>query len=178
MKVGKAVAEGIINNETLGYFLVRVHMFLIRIGINPNRIRFRQHLLNEMAHYASDCWDAEVHTSYGWIECVGNADRACFDLTVHEKATGKTLSAYVVFPEGAREEDVVEFTVDKGSIGKKYRNDAKNALQYLDSIKENQLAIADLKSTIEEKGQIEIEGIIITKTLIQFKKEKKKCTWS
>jgi len=21
-----------------------------------------------MAHYAQDCWDAEVETSYGWIE--------------------------------------------------------------------------------------------------------------
>ena len=26
---------------------------------------------NEMAHYACDCWDAEIETSYGWIECVG-----------------------------------------------------------------------------------------------------------
>lgn len=24
-----------------------------------------------MAHYAKDCWDAEVETSYGWVECVG-----------------------------------------------------------------------------------------------------------
>jgi glycyl-tRNA synthetase (class II) len=28
-------------------------------------------MANEMAHYAKDCWDAEVLTSYGWIECVG-----------------------------------------------------------------------------------------------------------
>lgn len=24
-----------------------------------------------MAHYAKDCWDAEIETSYGWVECVG-----------------------------------------------------------------------------------------------------------
>ena len=24
-----------------------------------------------MAHYAQDCWDAEIETSYGWIECAG-----------------------------------------------------------------------------------------------------------
>jgi len=24
------------------------------------RVRFRQHRANEMAHYAADCWDAEV----------------------------------------------------------------------------------------------------------------------
>lgn len=51
-------------NETLGYYLARVHQFLIKVGVDPNRLRFRQHLSNEMAHYACDCWDAEILTSY------------------------------------------------------------------------------------------------------------------
>jgi len=43
------------------------------------RVRFRQHRSTEMAHYAADCWDAEVRTSaYGWIEVVGHADRGGF----------------------------------------------------------------------------------------------------
>ena len=33
-------------------------------------------MANEMAHYACDCWDAEILTSYGWVECVGCADRS------------------------------------------------------------------------------------------------------
>ena len=41
-----------------------------------------QHLKTEMAHYAADCWDLEIKSSYGWIECVGHADRACYDLEV------------------------------------------------------------------------------------------------
>ena len=41
-----------------------------------------------MAHYSSDCWDAEIETSHGWVECVGIADRSAFDLTAHSKATG------------------------------------------------------------------------------------------
>jgi glycyl-tRNA synthetase len=45
-------------------------------------MRFRQHLSTEMAHYAADCWDMEIKTSYGWVECVGHADRACYDLQV------------------------------------------------------------------------------------------------
>src|SRR5690349_24198089 len=69
--VREAVEKKIIDNQTLGYFLVRIHMFLTKIGINPDRIRFRQHMANEMAHYACDCWDAEINTSYGWTECVG-----------------------------------------------------------------------------------------------------------
>ena len=80
-----------IDNKTLAYFIYKTYKFLIDIGIRATHLRFRQHLDNEMAHYASDCWDAEIYTSYGWIECVGIADRSCFDLTQHAKATGKSM---------------------------------------------------------------------------------------
>lgn len=56
--------QGIINNQTLGYFVARIYLFLVRIGINPERLRLRQHMSNEMAHYACDCWDAEIQSSY------------------------------------------------------------------------------------------------------------------
>lgn len=79
MTVGEAVEKGVIANESLGYFLARVQLFLLKIGINPDRLRFRQHMANEMAHYATDCWDAEIHNSTGWTECVGCADRAAYD---------------------------------------------------------------------------------------------------
>lgn len=38
-------------------------------------------------------WDAEILTSYGWIECVGCADRSAYDLSVHAKKTGASLCA-------------------------------------------------------------------------------------
>ena len=63
--------------------------FLLSVGINPEDLRFRRHESNEMAHYAQDCWDAEILGSYGWIECVGIAHRGCYDLTAHEEATGQ-----------------------------------------------------------------------------------------
>ena len=91
--IGDAVKSKVVDNETLGYFMARIYLFLVRIGIDPKRIRFRQHLKNEMAHYATDCWDAEIQSSYGWIESVGCADRSAFDLTAHSKKTGEKLSA-------------------------------------------------------------------------------------
>lgn len=64
VRVGDAVGGGVIANETLGYYLARVQQFLVGVGIREDRLRFRQHMSNEMAHYASDCWDAEILTSY------------------------------------------------------------------------------------------------------------------
>jgi glycyl-tRNA synthetase len=82
-----------VDNESLGYFLAKTLKFLTSIGIHRNKIRFRQHLPTEMAHYATDCWDAEILTTYGWVECVGHADRSAHDLTVHADATKTDLRA-------------------------------------------------------------------------------------
>lgn len=56
MQLKDAVEKKLINNQTLGYFIGRIHQFLIKIGIDGEKLRFRQHMSNEMAHYASDCW--------------------------------------------------------------------------------------------------------------------------
>ncbi|KAF8496086.1 hypothetical protein JB92DRAFT_3126223 [Gautieria morchelliformis] len=53
--VGQAVDKGIIANETLSYFVARIYQFLLKIAIHTCRLRFRQHMANEMAHYATDC---------------------------------------------------------------------------------------------------------------------------
>lgn len=56
--------QGVINNSVLGYFIGRIYLFLTKVGVSPEKLRFRQHMENEMAHYACDCWDAESKTSY------------------------------------------------------------------------------------------------------------------
>ena len=38
-----------------------------------------------MAHYAKDCWDAEIFIgTHEWVECVGHADRSAYDLEVSD----------------------------------------------------------------------------------------------
>uniref|UniRef100_G3VL28 Glycine--tRNA ligase n=1 Tax=Sarcophilus harrisii TaxID=9305 RepID=G3VL28_SARHA len=64
MRLGDAVEQGVINNSVLGYFIGRIYLYLTKVGVSPEKLRFRQHMDNEMAHYACDCWDAEAKTSY------------------------------------------------------------------------------------------------------------------
>lgn len=135
-----AVNQKIVSSQTMGYFLGRVYLFLMKVGADPSKVRFRQHMFNEMAHYACDCWDAELLTSYGWIECVGCADRACYDLSVHTKATGERLVAQVDLPQPEMM-DVVEVVPEKPAIGKAFKKEGKIVMDYLaqmdkDSIKE------------------------------------------
>ena len=46
MPVAKAIKDGIIDNETLGYFLARISLFLEKIGIDMGKLRFRQHMVS------------------------------------------------------------------------------------------------------------------------------------
>lgn len=91
MSLRDAVGQHIIDNQTLGYYIGRTYLFLIELGIDRELLRFRQHKKDEMAHYATDCWDAEMFMSYGWIECVGIADRSCYDLKCHEEMSKVSL---------------------------------------------------------------------------------------
>ena len=94
MKLDSALKSNIINHELIAYFLAKIYTFAIKIGLKPNLIRFRQHQKNEMAHYASQCWDLECFVSNNnnsgyWLECVGCADRGSYDLTAHTEANPK-----------------------------------------------------------------------------------------
>jgi len=135
MKVGDAVDQGVIANQTLGYFVARIHQFLLKIGINSQRLRFRQHMANEMAHYAADCWDAEIHNSTGWTECVGCADRAAYDLSVHSARTGHSL----IVRQALKNPIVIEKEAaewNRKNLGRTFKQDAGVIQKTVESLDE------------------------------------------
>ena len=133
IRLRDAVHSKLINNETLGYFIGRIYLFMTKIGIDQRRLRFRQHMSNEMAHYACDCWDAECKTTYGWVECVGCADRSCFDLTQHAKFSGERLVAER--PLGTpKKVQVNEVQAHASVISKSFGRDTSAIIQYLQKL--------------------------------------------
>jgi len=179
MTIGDAVAKGIVANETLGYFIARTYLFLTGVGIKKDRLRFRQHLRDEMAHYATDCWDAEIQNSYGWIECVGIADRACFDLTAHATETKQPLNAFVEFAEGPRTVDSLQINVDKPKIGKEYKQKGQTLIKYLSTLADDDIAAAeklqaDLATGAPVKVVVGADEFTVTNQLVTFTKVQKK----
>lgn len=137
--VGEAVSSGLINNESLGYFMARTHLFLVKCGIVAEKLRFRQHKSTEMAHYACDCWDAEIYMQgYGWVECVGHADRAAFDLRAHTKATGINLEAEEQYDKPLIVEAPV-LKLNKGIIGRTFKKTAKPLMEHLNGLSATEL---------------------------------------
>ena len=133
MTIGEAVSTGIVNNETLGYFIARIYLFLLRIGIKSEKLRFRQHMENEMAHYACDCWDAEIESSYGWIESVGCADRSAYDLTAHSLKTKEKLIVRERLETPSITEALV-LEVNRKVFGPAFRQNAKFVQGYIDTL--------------------------------------------
>lgn len=131
VSIGEAVASGMVNNQTLGYFLARTALFLHKIGIKPELVRFRQHMANEMAHYASDCWDAEIRSSYGWVECVGCADRAAYDLSMHTATTGERLVVREKLPE-PKQVTTRRLAVSRKDLGLAFKKDSKAIIEQLE----------------------------------------------
>ena len=79
-----AIKRKVIDNEALAYYIYLTQDFLLKAGVDPKKLRFRKHAPNELAHYATECWDAELYSKrFGWIECVGIADRSAYDLNAH-----------------------------------------------------------------------------------------------
>ncbi|KAG6788025.1 hypothetical protein POTOM_004078 [Populus tomentosa] len=175
--LGEAVSKGIVNNETLGYFIGRVYLFLTHLGIDKDRLRFRQHLANEMAHYAADCWDAEIESSYGWIECVGIADRSAYDLRAHTDKSGVPLVAHEKFSEPKEVEELVIAPVKK-ELGLSFKGNQKKVVEALEAMNEKEAL--DMKSSLETKGEVEFyvctlgENVTIKKSMVSISKEKKK----
>ncbi|KAF3806252.1 putative glycine--tRNA ligase [Colletotrichum gloeosporioides] len=154
MKIGDAVKNKVVDNETLGYFLARIHLFLSKIGVDMTKVRFRQHMANEMAHYAADCWDAELFTSSGWIECVGCADRSAYDLTVHAKKTGAPLLV-----RERREKPLVidewQVEVDKKKFGPQFKKDGRAVEGALMATTQEQRE--KLAKQLTDNGELELE---------------------
>lgn len=163
----KAVDDGVISSEMLTYQLCLALRFLKDLGIPEEVIRFRQHLCNEMAHYAIDCWDVEIETDkYGWIEIIGIADRTDFDLKSHSRHSTEDLRVFIEYPE-PKQVKMLQAKPNMSKFGPQFKGDAPKIMEALKDIDTTQV-----KKSIEESGKytLELDGKshILTPDLVDF----------
>jgi glycyl-tRNA synthetase len=146
----EAVRTKVIKNQVLAYFIWLTYKFAVDIGLDPARLRFRQHEKDEMAHYASDCWDLEAEIGYGWTELVGVADRGSYDVQAHIDHSQADLTAFERFDEPREiEEKVVKPKYD--ALGPVFKGKAKAVAAAI-----GKLSPDAVKG--KEKVEVEIDG--------------------
>lgn len=95
----------------------------IKLGINPERLRIREHDPDELAHYAKKCCDIEYLFPMGWSELEGIANRTDFDLRRHSEVSGVRLDyfhqetgerylPYVIEPSAGADRATLSFLLD------------------------------------------------------------------
>nr|BAN20718.1 hypothetical protein [Riptortus pedestris] len=174
LTIGEAVKSGLVANETLGYFMARIYLYLLLVGVDKEKLRFRQHMSQEMAHYATDCWDAEALTSYGWIEIVGCADRSAYDLTQHARATGIRLVAEKRLAQ-SKQVLITQAVPNKGALGKVFKKDAKGIIEALERLSLEE--VEGLEKELQEKSSytinLEGESRTLTSDMVSVRRENK-----
>ena len=68
--------------------------FLLGLGVNEEHLRLRDHSPEELCFYSKATTDFEFMFPFGWGELWGVADRTDYDLTQHQKTSGKSLEYF------------------------------------------------------------------------------------
>ena len=68
--------------------------FLLSLGLKEENIRLRDHSPEELCFYSKATTDFEFLFPFGWGELWGVADRTDYDLTQHQKTSGKSLEYF------------------------------------------------------------------------------------
>jgi glycyl-tRNA synthetase len=95
----------------------------VDLGMDPARLRLRDHAKDELAHYSNGCTDVEYLFPFGWSELEGIASRTDFDLKRHSQFSGKELQffdeqtkehyfPYVIEPAAGCDRATLAFLVD------------------------------------------------------------------
>jgi glycyl-tRNA synthetase len=140
----KAVQTKVINNQALAYYMYLTQYFLLTAGVDPKKFRFRKHADNELAHYATECWDAELFSErFGWIECVGIADRSAYDLNAHIQSSGTDMYAYRKY-DTPKTIEVRKIVPNMGKLGPLFKGKAgkiKDTLEKMEVPVDNKIAV-------------------------------------
>jgi len=94
------------------------YQWYVRHGLVSSKLRLRDHDAGELAHYARACADVEYEFPFGISELEGIANRTDFDLTQHQKFSGRDMTyfddetkqrfiPYVIEPSGGVDRTVL-----------------------------------------------------------------------
>ncbi len=88
----KAIKTKILKKPAYAYCMYISYYLTKILGFPEEVIRFRQHSLNERAHYADDAWDLEIKSrQFGWVEICGVHDRTNYDLKRHSEFSNQNF---------------------------------------------------------------------------------------
>ncbi len=151
------------------------------LGINKNKLRFRDHAKEELSHYSNKTTDVEYEFPFGWGELQGIASRTDFDLSQHAKFSGIDLTyfdqnknthyiPYVIEPSFGLDRTVLTFLLDAYVEEKLENNTSRTVLRLSKRLAPIKAAILPLKRNeprIVEKARY-IFNLLKSRLVVQY----------
>ncbi len=81
-------------DEWMDYWINKRMDWYKSLGIKETQLQLREHADSELAHYAKKTVDIEYLYPWGWGELEGIANRGNYDLSSHQKNSGKDLTYF------------------------------------------------------------------------------------
>ncbi|MBU3896321.1 MAG: glycine--tRNA ligase [Nanoarchaeota archaeon] len=113
MTMGDLLKKKIIKTKWHAYWIGYRYNWYLDLGVNPEKLRLREHVPEELSHYSAATWDIDYEYPIGWKELEGNADRTDYDLQQHTKSSKVDLSYY----DEDTKERVIPHVVSEPSAG-------------------------------------------------------------
>lgn len=168
LSLEKAVKTKVINNQALAYYMYLTQEFLMTAGVNPEKFRFRKHADDELAHYAQECWDAELFSErFGWVECVGVADRSAYDLGAHIDFSGTDMYAMKKFDK-PKTVEIKKIVSKMDVLGPRFKDKAGKIKKLLEKM--------DVKNIGKISVEVDGKKIEIPKDCYEIVETKEKMT--
>jgi len=102
--------------KTFDYWKEERLNWYVGLGMNKEKLRFRAHAKNEMAHYARAAEDIEYKAPFGWSEFEGIHHRGDWDLSRHKITykddSGKEFTPWVIETSGGVDRSTLFFLID------------------------------------------------------------------
>ena len=161
--IGKALDEKMIDNKWLAFFIGVSKNFVQNLGVSDDKIRFREQLLHEKAHYSKQTIDLQVYLEgQGWTEIAGHAYRTDWDLSRHIKFSGVDMRVFKKIDKPVSVKKIVVNPI-KAAIGPDFQKEAGRIIEELLNMDP-----VEVKNKLSQQGFIEVAGKKLTSRHIGF----------
>lgn len=137
--------------------------WLYELGIDKDKLRFRDHDPEELSFYSDSTTDIEYLMPFGWGELWGIASRTDYDLTqhqthskkdlrFHDKVENKKYLPYVVEPALGADRLLLTCLVDAYEVEQLDNGEERTVLRFHPSIAPIKVAVLPLSKKDELKG--------------------------
>ena len=138
--------------------------WLLRLGLQKDHLRFRDHSPEELAFYSKGTADIEFTFPFGWGELWGIADRTDYDLMRHQEHSGQDMTyfdqvknekyiPYCIEPSLGADRVTLAFLCDAYDEEEIAEGDVRTVLRLHPALAPVKMAVLPLSKKLGDKAQ-------------------------